>query len=266
MKVSSKRSPWVYAVLLLMLGALILFSVGPLLSSLWSSGTKSPDAVNPQVERLASQALGYQLVIEREPENVNAWEGLLETRLQQGDLTAAIAPLERLAQLKPQKLEYTLLLAQTKEQIKDYEGAANLYRGMLQQYPWDVHILKGLTDLFLGQNRPTEAVNTVQNAIDQVLKAKTANPEENLNSQLIALQLLLAEVHLQQKQDDTAIALYDAISLANPTDFRPVLAKALVLQKQGQTDTAAPLFQQALTLAPVQYKDTIKKMSLGKQP
>ncbi|MGL5033199.1 MAG: tetratricopeptide repeat protein, partial [Microcystaceae cyanobacterium] len=64
------------------------------------------------------------------------------------------------------------------------------------------------------------------------------------------------------KQDDQAIALYDTASQVNPTDFRPLLSKALVLQKQGKNDLASSLFQQALMIAPVQYKDTIKKMAI----
>ena len=51
----------------------------------------------------------------------------------------------------------------------------------------------------------------------------------------------------------------------NPDDFRPILAKAIVLNQQGQTQAAQPIFQEALKLAPTQYKETIKKMSLNTQ-
>ena len=267
MKVSeSKRSRWVYGVLILMIAALILFSVLPLATSIWqqnqaqSLGGSSSEELG---RRLESQALGYQLVLEREPDNVNAWQGLLDTRLQQGDLTGAIAPLERLAQLQPEQVAYTLLLAQTKQQLQDYEGAANIYRNLLQSKPFDIRTLKGLSDLFLVQNKPQEAILAIQNAITQAIKVKADDPSEQTKGQLTSLQLLLGEIYLQQKRVDDAIALYDTASQINPEDFRPILSKALVLDQSGQKAAAEPLFQQALLLAPVQYKDTIKKMALG---
>jgi len=267
MKVSeSKRSRWVYGVLILMIAALILFSILPLATSIWqqnqaqSLGGSSSEELS---RRLESQALGYQLVLEREPDNVNAWQGLLDTRLQQGDLTAAIAPLEQLAQLQPDQVEYTLLLAQTKQQLQDDEGAANIYRNLLQNKPFDIRTLKGLSDLFLVQNKSQEAILTIQNAITQAIKVKANDPSEQTAAQLTSLQLLLGEIYLQQKRFDDAIALYDTASQINSEDFRPILSKALVLDQSGQKEAAEPLFQQALLLAPVQYKDTIKKMVLG---
>jgi tetratricopeptide (TPR) repeat protein len=77
------------------------------------------------------------------------------------------------------------------------------------------------------------------------------------------VQLLLGEIYLQQNRVNEAIALYDNTSQMNPDDFRPILAKAIVLNQQGQTKAAEPIFQQALLLAPTQYKETIKQMSLN---
>ncbi len=77
------------------------------------------------------------------------------------------------------------------------------------------------------------------------------------------MQLLLGEIYLQQNRVNDAIALYENTSQMNPEDFRPILAKAIVLNQQGQTKAAEPIFQQALLLAPTQYKETIKQMSLN---
>ncbi len=48
-----------------------------------------------------------------------------------------------------------------------------------------------------------------------------------------------------------------------PQDFRPVLAKAILLKEQGKINEAKPLFDSALTLAPAQYKDEIKNLTSG---
>jgi tetratricopeptide (TPR) repeat protein len=77
------------------------------------------------------------------------------------------------------------------------------------------------------------------------------------------VQLLLGEIYLQQNRVNDAIALYDNTNQMNPDDFRPILAKAIVLNQQGQNKAAEPIFQQALLLAPTQYKETIKQMSIN---
>ena len=265
----TKRSPWVYLGLFLMIGALLIFSIAPLVSSIVQQSRTDNAAATPldaNTRRLEAEALGYELVLEREPDNVNALQGLLENRLRQGNLKEAIAPLERLSQLIPEQIEYTLLLAQTKQQLQDYEGASNLYRNLLASNPLDIRTLKGLADLFILQKRDAEAIQTVQNAITQAIKLRGSDPSEENSANVTSVQLLLGEIYLQQNRVNEAIALYDNTSQMSPDDFRPILAKAIVLNQQGQTKAAEPIFQQALLLAPTQYKETIKQMSLNIRP
>jgi tetratricopeptide (TPR) repeat protein len=265
----TKRSPWVYLGLFLMIGALLIFSIAPLVSSIVQQSRMDNAAATPldaNSRRLEAEALGYELVLEREPNNVNALQGLLENRLRQGNLKDAIAPLERLSQLIPEQIEYTLLLAQTKQQLQDYEGASNLYRKLLASNPLDIRTLKGLSDLFILQKRDAEAIQTVQNAITQAIKLRGSDPSEENSANVTSVQLLLGEIYLQQNRVNEAIALYDNTAQMNPDDFRPILAKAIVLNQQGQTKAAEPIFQQALLLAPTQYKETIKQMSLNIRP
>jgi len=265
----TKRSPWVYLGLFLMIGALLIFSIAPLVSSIVQQSRTDNAAATPldaNSRRLEAEALGYELVLEREPDNVNALQGLLENRLRQGNLKDAIAPLERLSQLIPEQIEYTLLLAQTKQQLQDYEGASNIYRNLLASNPLDIRTLKGLADLFILQKRDAEAIQTVQNAITQAIKLRGSDPSEENSANVTSVQLLLGEIYLQQNRVNEAIALYDNTTQMNPNDFRPILAKAIVLNQQGQTKAAEPIFQQALLLAPTQYKETIKQMSLNIRP
>ena len=262
----TKRSPWVYLGLFLMIGALFIFSIAPLVSSILQQSRVDNAAATPldaNTRRLEAEALGYELVLEREPDNINALQGLLENRLRQSNLKDAIAPLERLSQLIPEQIEYTLLLAQTKQQLQDYEGASNIYRNLLVSNPLDIRTLKGLSDLFILQKRDAEAIQTVQNAITQAIKIRGADPSEENSANVTSVQLLLGEIYLQQNRVEEAIALYENTSQMSPDDFRPILAKAIVLNQQGQTKAAEPIFQQALLLAPTQYKETIKQMSLN---
>jgi tetratricopeptide (TPR) repeat protein len=270
MKVSQpKRSRWVYISLILMLLALILFSVLPLVNSivrenrvLNRQSLDSGSALSQEQKALETKALGYQLVLEREPENQNALEGLLEVRLKQNDLQGAIEPLEKIARLNPQQTDYTILLAQVKEKVSDYEGAIAAYRTILASHPRDIQALKGITDLLLAQNRAGEAVSLVQKTLVEAVKDKSTQPDSVDPTNATSLELLLGEIYVKQDRYSDALAVYEQAIKSNLKDFRPVLAKALLLQRQGKETEAKPLFEQAISLAPVYYKDKIKELTL----
>jgi tetratricopeptide (TPR) repeat protein len=256
-----KRSSWIYLVLGMMLFSLITVSALPLVGSVVEG---QQFAKNPQEEVITlsqrelalieAEASGYQKVLEREPDNDTALNGLLKIRLQQKDLQSAIAPLEKLAKLHPEQTEYGTLLAQAKEQIEDYEGAAAVYNEVLAKYPGDIYALGGITNLYLAQSLPERAIALLKRTIK--LAANTDSPQAgSINRE--AVELLLGEVYTNQERYGEAIALYDELAQVDQTDFRPVLAKALVLEKKGDLSAAQPVLQKAYIAAPEKYKDQI---------
>lgn len=84
-----------------------------------SSLYREPSASNPVAASpgamLVSQEQGYELVLQREAENQTALEGLANVRLQMNNPKGAIAPLETLVKLHPDRADYKTLLAQTKQ-------------------------------------------------------------------------------------------------------------------------------------------------------
>lgn len=256
-----KRSSWIYLVLGMMLFSLITASALPILGSVLE-GQQFAKNPNQEVITLSQQELalieaeasGYQKVLEREPNNDTALNGLLKIRLQQKDLKSAIAPLATLAKLHPEQTEYSTLLAQAKSQIEDYEGAAAVYKEVLAEHPGDIYALGGITNLYLTQQLPERAIALLKKTIK--LADNTDSPQAgSINRE--AVELLLGELYTNQKRYGEAIALYDQLAQVNQTDFRPILAKALVLEKKGDLNAAQPVLQKAYIAAPEQYKDQI---------
>jgi tetratricopeptide (TPR) repeat protein len=80
------------------------------------------------------------------------------------------------------------------------------------------------------------------------------------------VQVLLGSVYASQKNYTQSISVYDQAIKKDAKDFRPVLAKAMVLKEQGKADEAKPLFDSASALAPAQYKDEINKVAASPIP
>ena len=222
-------------------------------------GSSTP--TNAGLVDLVAQAKGYELVLQREPDNSTALRGLLEIRLQQGDLKGAIVPLEKLAQVKNEESDYAVLLAQARQQIGDNDAAIQTYRQILVTKPGNMNALQGLAGLYLQQKRPLAAVGLLQ---DTLKAAEVTNQAQANAVDIRAVKLLLGQVYANQKQYDRAIALYDDLTTGDNKDFRPILAKAVVLQEQGRNSQAKPLFDQASNLAPAQYKDQIQQLATSK--
>ena len=264
-----KRNRWLIGgILFLAVAALLAVSLGPLIQAAFvrndsyngaaSTATTQP---NRQAE-LEGRANGYELVLQREPDNQTALEGLVEARIGLGDLAGAAEPLARLAELNPQEPRYAVLLAQTKQQLNDLEGAAQVYRSILTSTPGNMEALQGLVALLTQQERPQAAIGLLQ---DTLKTADQSNQIQPGSIDVVAVKLLLGQVYAEQSRFEDAIATYDtgleeSQALAGTPDFRLMLGKGLILREMGKQDEAQPLFETALALAPVQFKDSIQQL------
>lgn len=80
-----------------------------------NSNTSNTDTVSLE-EQIQLQIDGYEKVLEREPENVTALEGLAQIYLQTGDPKQAIPTLEKLVEYYPEQPEYAGILDLIKQQ------------------------------------------------------------------------------------------------------------------------------------------------------
>lgn len=275
---NKKRNIWVIGVLVVVVGVFALFAVSPIFTAFSgdnpdvanSTGNPANPALDPEgladpaaeLEALEARAQGYEAVLEREPDNRNALEGLLEIRLQQGDLENAIVPLEALADLSPEQTRYRLALAQAKGQLGDLGGAEAAYRTLLEGDPAELLALQGLVTLLVQQGRPEEAVSEIENTL-AVASELNAGETEVIPEKPV--RFLLAQVYSTVGRWDEAIAIYDAAIAEDSSDFRPTLGKAIALFEQGNPEAAKPLFKQAYESAPANFQQQIAQMgnSLG---
>ncbi len=276
---TEKRNRWIINVILILaVIAFVGFSMIPLLDSAFKqeaqpqgasspspSQSASPTAANQssRKETLESQAKGYELVLQREPENQTALKGLLESRLEligmgSGKVEDVIPPLEKLVKLNPNEADYAVLLAQAQQQSGDREASAQTYRDILTKKPGNLNALNGLVSLLIDEKRPEAAAGLLQ---DTLKKAPQENQIQAGSIDVPSVQLLLGRVYAEQKRYDEALAIYDEAAQANKNDFRPIFAKAVILKAQGKTEEAKPLFTSAANLAPANYKDKINQLA-----
>jgi tetratricopeptide (TPR) repeat protein len=255
------RHRWVInLVVAVSLLALTGFSLFPIFNLVLDGGaavaTESNNLSAAQTSQIQAQAQGYTQVLQKEPDNQVALKGLLNARLQLGDIKGSLLPLEKIAALNPQTPDYTVLLGQTKQYLGDREGATASYRIVLATQPQNINALQGLVSLLLDAKHPEAAIGAVQAA----LKTATASTD------ITPLKLLLAQIYLTQQRNADALGIYDAAIETNKTDFRPLLAKALVFKQMGNLTEAQSLMTAAVTLAPAEYKDQIQQLASSTQP
>ncbi|MEH1800563.1 MAG: tetratricopeptide repeat protein [Nostoc sp.] len=273
---SKPRNRWIVQVVLaLAILAFVGVSVIPIIgafnntppSNQNTASTRGTLSSADQKSKLEDEVRGYEQVLQREPENQTALKGLLQARLQllsqkeksevkPADIQVVIEPLEKLAKLNPEQSEYSVLLAQAKQQIGDREGAAQAYRSILSTKPGDLKALQGMVALLISQQRPEAAIGLLQETLSNAAQANTIQPG---SVDTVAVQVLLGSVHASQKRYAQASSVYDQAIKKDPKDFRPVVAKAMLLKQQGKDADAKPLFDSAAALAPARYRDEIKK-------
>lgn len=266
-----KSNRWIINLILAIASlSLIGIFVGPIfVTAFQGNPTSSPtpgESVASDQSELEAQARGYELVLERDPDPetaLYALRGLIEVRLQQGNLEATVEPLTRLAEMSPDQPEYTVLLGQIQQRLGDRESAAQAYRSVLSTRPGNMDALQGLVNLLLDEGRPEAAIGLIQ---DTLQTADEANQVQPGSVDVPSVQLLLAQIYAEQERFEEAIAVYDQVLDSGPQDFRPLYGKALILQAQGDNEAAQPLFASAAALAPPQFKDQITQTAAGELP
>lgn len=240
-----------FALVLLAIFALVSVAGGGGAPPSGSSGT-APELSEQQRKELQSQAQRFDEQLAASPGSVEALEGAAVTRAKLGDLTQATSLLQRLTKSKGQDPEVWRLLAETQSLQGDLSAAAAAYEiANAKAGGGDIELLSAWTDALLAAGKP-------QKAVEAVKAAKQKSSDAGL---AVDLDLLLGRVFSQWKgHNGEALALYDSLAEANPNDFRPVLAKSLVLKREGRKGDAARYAMQARYLAPASARQAVEEL------
>ena len=125
-------------VLVLIFGAAFIGStVFMLVGSFWRRQSSTPitdAAVSTEVPeinsrdnltaRLEAQAIGYEKLLEKEPENTTILTNLVQIRIEMGDLEGAVAPLTQLVRLQPERPELAAILNELETRLADQKSSS----------------------------------------------------------------------------------------------------------------------------------------------
>jgi cytochrome c-type biogenesis protein CcmH/NrfG len=78
-----------------------------------------------QDSQIQAQVSGYEQVLKREPDNQVALQGLVQGKLALNDFKGAIAPMEKLVKLNPDRPDYKGLLAALKQKDAPSKSKVN---------------------------------------------------------------------------------------------------------------------------------------------
>lgn len=145
-----------------------------------------PPAPNP--EELKKQEEGFLLTLEREPDNINALQGLTQVRLQMGNLEGGREGLLKLVEKEPNNPQFLQTLVAVQVELGDEAGLKQLedrLKGTLEKEPENPLALQGVTQIRLGRGDLEGAKEPLDKLItlfpeEQTLKDLRSQIDENL--------------------------------------------------------------------------------------
>jgi len=178
--VSQKRGRWIInGLLILAVFAFVGFSFLPILGEVFKKDQPavSTTAASGQAQATALQqelqarAKGYELVLQREPDNQTALRGLLSARQQLaqlglGDIKDTIPPLEKLAKRNPDDFAAQLDLGSVYAQQQRYDDAIAVFDRAIKTNKEDYRLLLAKGIVLQQQGKTAEAKSLFASAAD----------------------------------------------------------------------------------------------------
>ena len=164
----------------------------------------------------------------------------------------------------PRDYKSQFYLAQSYEQLKQYQQAIQAYKASLDAQPRTL----------AGKEDKPQRLATIKALAGVISKSDTNNAETNLveqaakNGKQTQDWLLLANIHRNRGDADSALDAYNRAALADPKDFDVVKEYALYLEQVGQQQRAAQQLKKAYTLnqKDEQVNNALRRMNIVPGP
>ena len=241
-------TPWLVAAAVLLAG----LSLG---GGLWLGQQQARGrSADPRRQALEHQLENLQLQLERGEADPQQQQRLLELLVASGRKAQATSLLEQLADRDPQRWQLRLLLAELRRDQGDRSGAARELRQVLNLRPDQIEALQLQTLLQQEQGQGKQAEVRLQATLTRQLEPRP-RPEA------LATGLLLADLLQRQGTPGQAEAVLVKLGAAFPSDQRPLLARALLLQQRGDVNAAQAMLAKARSLRPGQQDSRLDQVA-----
>ncbi|KAK3124774.1 hypothetical protein QOZ80_7BG0592530 [Eleusine coracana subsp. coracana] len=258
--------------------AVVVFGLVFAFGDFLPSGSVSPSKESTVVKQTLSKeeeakfksALeGFEATLSKSPNDPTALEGAAVSLVELGEYEKASTYLEKLVKVIPDKAEAYRLLGEVKFELKDYDGSSSSYKNALSSSDnIDFDVLRGLTNSLLAAKKPDQAVDVIlscRRKLNENSQIQRADPANDTGAQKpqdidpIQVDLLLGKAYSDWGRISDAVSVYDELINEHPEDFRPYLAKGIILKENGKTGEAERMFIQAKFFAPEAAKALVDR-------
>ena len=163
---------------------------------------------------------------------------------QDGNYADAAGSFRQAIRSDPRDYKSQFYLAQSYENLKQYQQAIQAYKASLDAQPRTL----------AGKEDKEQQIATIKALASCIAKSDTNNAETNLveqtakNNKQAQDWLLLANIHRNRGDADSALDAYNRAALSDPKDFVVVKEYALYLEQVGQQQRAAQQLKKAYSL------------------
>ncbi|TVU39907.1 hypothetical protein EJB05_13351 [Eragrostis curvula] len=224
---------------------------------------------NEEEAKFKSELEGFEATLSKSPNDPTALEGAAVSLVELGEYEKASTYLEKLVKVIPDKAEAYRLLGEVKFELKDYEGSSSSYKNALSSSDnIDFDVLRGLTNSLLAAKKPDQAVEVIlscRQKLNENSQTRGADPANESGVQKpqdidpIQVDLLLGKAYSDWGHISDAVSVYDQLISEHPEDFRPYLAKGIILKENGKSGEAERMFIQAKFFAPEAAKALVDR-------
>ncbi|XP_059295363.1 protein SLOW GREEN 1, chloroplastic-like [Lycium ferocissimum] len=208
----------------------------------------TPLSPPPTVEENTEKALEEEIV--SNPDDVLILRNLLENRIKNRELPAALSIINKLIELEPNETEWHFLKSHLYVHNGELELAKLGFRDIILKDPYYIEAYRGLVVAAMEDEEMNEMKEIEKMVVEGIKMCKN---NENKESELRDLKLLLAQIWVIGEKYDEALKVYRELVDEEPGDYRPYLCQGMIYTALKKNDEAEKYFEKYRGLVPKEH-------------